>query len=410
MGGGQKRNSEAITILAGIVIGFLVGLAANRYELKFLVSGSDFLGELFIRLLRLLVVPLIFVSIVVGVISTGSLSRLGKLAAKTMLYIFFTTSLAAILGLAIVNTVKPGKGMTLLSENASEQVEKAQNVKMSDLLKKIIPTNAFKAMADGDVLGVIFLAIFLGFGLVALQEKAEPLKRFLESFNDVMLFLTRAVMKLAPIGIAALLAALIGKLGLKPLLPLAKYLITLLIGLGIHSLVILPLVVLVFARVNPYRVYYRILPALVTAFSTSSSNATLPVSMRVIEEDVGVSQRVSSFVVPVGATINMNGTALYEAVAALFIAQAYGIELSIAQQSLVVLTAVIAAIGTPGMPQAGLITMVIVLNAVGLPTEGVGMVIAVDRIADMMRTTVNVQGDLFSAVVIARSEGEALKL
>jgi len=406
----KKKLSPVVSILIGIVVGLIVGILANQLKLTWLISACGFLGDLFLRLLRMLVAPLILASLTVGVFSTGSISRLGKLGAKTLLYFIATTAIAVALGILLVNLIRPGLGVSILGQAVSEEIARTQGLRVIDIILKIVPTNPFKALAETEVLGIIFIAIVLGFGLVALGDQAAGLREFFLSFDRVMLYLTSALMKVAPIGVGALLAEIIGQMGLQPMIPLAKYMLTVFLGLVFQTFVILPVILWAFTGLNPYRFIAKVFPVMATAFSTSSSNATLPVSMGTMQNEIGVSEKVVSFVLPLGATINMNGTALYEAVAAIFIAQAYGIDLTFAQQSIIFLTAILAAIGTPGMPQAGLFTMVIILEAVGLPVKGVGLILAVDRVLDMMRTVVNVYGDLTGAVIIAKSEGERIDL
>jgi len=287
-----------------------------------------------------------------------------------------------------------------------ERLQEQGPPSVSDLLLRVIPENPVDALARTDVLQIIFFALVLGVALGMLGAKGQRTREVIEELNDAILLIIGWVLKLVPYGVALLMTRALGRAGLDVFLPLLKYLGTVIGALAVHALLVYPFALIFLAKVKPLQFFRGVSEALVTAFSTSSSSATLPVTMRCLQENVGVSERVSFFVLPIGATVNMDGTALYEAVAAMFIAQAYGIDLTLTQQLLVFLTATLAAIGAAGIPEAGLFTMVIVLNAVGLPTEGIGLILAVDRILDMCRTTVNVLGDTVGATLVARLEGE----
>jgi Na+/H+-dicarboxylate symporter len=280
---------------------------------------------------------------------------------------------------------------------------------LGSIIKDIIPENPIAAMAENKVLSVIFLSLLLGIAISRIGEKARPLKALFESFNAVMMKITDWIMLLAPVGVFALIAYTIGTMGLSVLRPLAVYMVTVILGLSIHAVITLPVLLSLFGKYSPLKFIRDMFSAVATAFSTASSAATLPITMECLRENTGVSNKVASFVLPLGATVNMDGTALYEAVAAMFIAQAYGISLNIGQQLVIMLTATLASIGAAAIPGAGLVTMVIVLKAVNLPEEGIGMILAVDRILDMMRTAVNVWGDACGTAVVARLEGEELK-
>jgi Na+/H+-dicarboxylate symporter len=369
------------------------------------------MGVVFLRALNMVVVPLIFSSIVSGVASIGGGSNLGRLGAKTISFYIGTSFIAILTGLFFVNLFQPGVGANLGAAGDIQSLPQTNN-SVSDILMRIIPDNVFDAMSEGQILPVIFFAILFGFFITQIQtQKQQTLTRFFDSVFEVMMKITTFVIMFTPLGIFAIvskevaknagsLANIAGSLGI--------YMITVLVALLIHGAVILPLLVKFVGKANPLKHFRNMAAPLLTAFSTSSSNAALPLSMLAVEEKDGVSGKITSFTLPLGATINMNGTALYECVAVIFIAQAYGIDLTAGQQAIIVLTALLAAIGSAGIPMAGLVMMTIVLTAVNLPLEGIGLILAVDRVLDMSRTTVNVWGDTCAAVIIANSEGETL--
>jgi Na+/H+-dicarboxylate symporter len=319
-----------------------------------------------------------------------------------------TTLLAVGVGLILVNLFEPGVGVELGVEKDAE-VALATAPSVVSVIKDIIPKNLFKAMAEDKVLSIIFFSLILGAALSSVGKKAKPLVSLFEAFNSVMMKITDWIMRLAPLGVFALMASTIGQMGLSVIKPLALYMATVALGLGIHAFITLPILLGVFGRYSPLKFIRNMFSAVATAFSTASSAATLPITMDCLEKNAGVSNKVASFVLPLGATVNMDGTALYEAVAAMFIAQAYNIDLTLGQQLVIMLTATLASIGAAAIPGAGLVTMVIVLKAVGLPLEGIGMILAVDRLLDMCRTAVNVWGDACGAAVVARMEGEKLE-
>ncbi len=416
----------AIFIIVGILLGLVVGLvlSGSTDESGGLSSGASAVlgmirpfGDLFIRLLKMIIVPLIVSSIIMGVVSVGHLTRLSRIGTVTLGYYVMTTVFAIVLGLVMVNIIEPGKGVSLSDPEVSQQLTAGNAVvaakhfdnysspTLTSLMRDLVPTNIVGAMADGKMLSVIFFSLLLGVVIVAIGEKGEALKRFFESLNEAMMTLTNWIMYIAPIGAFALMAVTVAESGSSILSCLARYMATVLLSLLLHSIVVLPILLWVLGRKSPLKLAGEVSPALATAFSTSSSAATLPLTMNCLEKRSGVSEGTVSFVMPLGATINMDGTALYEAVAAMFIAQAYGIDLTIFQQGMIVLTATLASIGAAAIPSAGLFTLVIVLNAVGLPAEGIGLILAVDRVLDMCRTTVNVWGDSCGCVVVERIRG-----
>ena len=389
-----------------ILISLLLGVIAGAIFGEKLLWVS-FLGDLFLRLLKMIIVPLIISSIISGVTSVGSAEKLGKLGIKTFAF-YITSSLLAILtGLVLVNIVKPGVGADLGFSDAPTGLTTIDSP--LDIFYRLIPTNPIESMADGEILPIIFFCIFFGFFITKLPEKPRvEMTRFFENFFRIMMKMTNVIIRLAPLGVFGLMVKIVAQTGFSAFLPLLSYMSVVAGGILFHGIVTLPLILFFIARVFPLT-YLRIMAsALTTAFSTASSSATLPLTIESVEKKAGVSNKVSSFVLPLGSTINMDGTALYECVAAMFISQAYGIDLSFSQQMIVVVTALLASIGAAGIPMAGLVMMSIILKAVGLPLEGVGLIIAVDRVLDMMRTTVNVWSDSVGTVTIARSEGETV--
>ena len=376
------------------------------------------IGDVFLQLLKMIVAPLILTSLITGVTGTGNIKKLGRLGSGTMAYYMATSALAIITGLAMVNIIRPGVGADLARlEAGAEQVssevlaaDKDLGEVLWDQLFTLIPANPFAALADPShttILGVIFFAIMLGiFITVVGGETGETLKKFFAAGFEVMMRMTMFIIRLAPIGVLGfMLYASAGK-GVDVFIALGWYMLTVALALSFHGFVTLPIIMLVLARRSPLRFFQAMSPALLTAFSTASSNGTLPLTITCVEKRAGVSNRISSFVLPLGATINMDGTALYEAVAVLFIAQAYGHDLGLAQQAIVAITALLASIGAAGIPHAGTVMMVVVLNAVGLPVEAVGLILAVDRILDMYRTSINVWSDSTACAVMSRFAGD----
>jgi proton glutamate symport protein len=389
-------------ILTAIVLGILTGLVLGEKT-----THLKIVGDMFIRLLRMIIIPLILASMVTGIVSLGDIRRLGRLGLKTFCYYTATTILAVSVGLVLVNLTKPGIGVDLAVESAVD-LSGQEVVSVISIIESIIPKNLLEAMADDKVLSIIFFSLLLGVAISSIGEKGKPLVALFESFNAVMMKITGWIMYLAPLGVFALMAYTIGMMGLSVFRPLAVYMATVILGLSIHGFVTLSILVGTVGKYSPIKLIKDVFSAVATAFSTASSAATLPITMDCLRTNTGVSNKVTSFVLPLGATVNMDGTALYEAVAAMFIAQAYGISLSVGQQLVIMATATLASIGAAAIPGAGLVTMVIVLRAVNLPLEGIGMILAVDRLLDMLRTAVNVWGDSCGAAVVARLEGEQL--
>ena len=397
----------------------LIMLFAGGLFGYYFTSATEFtnwIGDVFLRALNMIIVPLILFSISTGVASVGSSGNLGRLGLKTMGYYIFSTLAAIITGYLLVTTIKPGVGADLGFKVPVGDIAAASD-SFGQTLIKIVPTNIINALAQGEMLAIIFFAILFGFFITKINDKPRHL--LLDVFNaalDVIMKITLFVIKFTPLGIFSITARVIAQqvnLGndiSEVISRLGLYFITVLAGLVFHGFVTLPLSVKLIGRANPLKHFRNMAAPILTAFSTSSSNATLPLTMKAVEEEDGVSNKIASFTLPLGATVNMNGTALYECVAVMFIAQAYGIDLTVGQQLIVIFTALLAAIGSAGIPMAGLVMMAVVLKAVGLPLEGIGLILAVDRILDMFRTAINVYGDTCAAVIIAKSEGEKLKV
>jgi proton glutamate symport protein len=398
-------------ILIMLLLGGLFG-----YFFPHLTRYTNWMGDIFLRGLNMVIVPLIFCSVATGVANVGSAENLGRLGLKTMGYYLFSTLLAIITGFLLVQLIKPGIGADLGLQVPIEDISTGKE-SFGQTLINIVPTNIIKAMAEAHMLSIIFFAILSGFFITRVGEKSRTaLMDVLNAILDVIMKITLFVIRFTPLGVFSILAKVISQqinignnVG-EILSSMGLYIVTVLVGLFIQGLVTLPLLVKVLGRANPLKHFRNMSTVLLTAFSTSSSNATLPLTMETVETKDGVSNKIASFTLPLGATVNMNGTALYECVAVIFIAQAYGIELTIAQQLIVIFTALLAAIGSAGIPMAGLVMMAVVLNAVGLPLEGIGLILAVDRILDMFRTVINVYGDTCGAVIIAKSEGEELRV
>lgn len=355
-------------------------------------------------MIKMLIVPLVFSSLVVGAASIGDVKTLGRIGAKTLGYYLLTTAFAVMIGLLLAKIFVPGAGLSI-----PVVVEKATNdaPALVDTLLNIIPKNPLQGMVEGNMLQIITFALFLGIGATSLSdEKSRPFINFFDSLAEIMYKITGFIMSLAPIGVFALITPVVASNGMDVIIPLIKVIGVVYLGCILQTLFVYSTTVRLFTRISPVKFIKGMLPAGVTAFSTSSSSGTLPVSIKCVKENLGVSDKIASFVLPLGATINMGGTALYQGVCALFIAQVYGLDLTMTQIGTIVLTATLGAIGTAGVPGAGLIMLSIVLSSVGLPLEGLTLIAGIDRLLDMARTSVNVIGDIATAVVVGASEGE----
>jgi len=384
-------------IVAGVVCGWFFGPA---------MQSVAWMGTFFLNALKMLIVPLIVSSMIVGIGSMGDVRRLGRQGGTIFVYYFTTTGLAVLLGIILVNIIQPGVGVVLVEGSVvPDAVAGKEAIGFTDIVLSLISPNIVGAAAEMDILPLIVFSLAFGAVLTTLGVRGEPVLRFFDGVNEAMMKLVDIVMILAPLGVFGLIASKLGDAGggaafWGELIKIGKYSLTVLLGLLLHAVVVLPLILSLVTRRNPLRYAMGMMPAIGTAWSTASSSATLPVTLDCAEERNKVSRRSALFVLPLGATINMDGTALYEAVAAIFIAQAVGVDLSAGQQTLIFITATLAAIGAAGIPQAGLVTMVIVLKAVGLPLEGIGLILAVDWFLDRFRTSVNVWGDSVGAAVL----------
>jgi len=401
-------------------------MRSGRYTLTYLIFAGFFLGilfgwligepilvvaepmkELFLRLLRMAIMPLVITSIVSAVIQVGSSRGLGRITLRTFAYYISTSLLAILTGQVLVNIFKPGKGGSI------GLLEKPEGIGVVDqgfgeLLLNMIPENPFEAMANGDVLPVIFFSLLFGFFVTRLKTDQRSLMgNFFRAAFEAMMKLTSFVIWTAPIGVFGIIAGIVASTGFEAFASLGKFFLVVMAGLSIHFFFTLPLLLKYLGKLSPIKHFRGMLSALLTGFSTCSTIVTLPLTLKAVTENSGASEKAAGFVLPIGATINMDGTALYECVATIFIAQVYGFDLSLAQQGIIVVTAVLASIGAASIPMSGLVMLSIILNAVGLPLEGVAMILAVDRILDMFRTTVNVFSDSVGAVIISRLEGDS---
>lgn len=392
-------------ILLGMIAGAILGVLGGWF-LPDVFLSLRFIGTLFLNALRMIVVPLVVASMIVGVSSLGDLRKLGRTAGKTVLFYFATTSLSVLVGIILVNLIRPGTGVEAFGAYVPDIVAESTGKSLADVFLSLIPTNIFRAAANDDILPLIVVSLLFGGVLATLGEKGRPVLAVIEGINEAIMKIVHLVIWFAPVGVLALIGGIVAENKesiIELATSLAWYTATVLLALGIHALVTLPLILRFLGRQQPGRYFLNMGQALATAFSTASSSATLPLTMEAVETKNKVDGRAASFVLPLGATINMDGTALYEAVAALFIAQIYGVDLAIGQQVIIFMTATLASIGAAAIPHAGTVMMVLVLSAVGLPLEGIGLIWAVDWFLDRCRTTVNVWGDSIGAAVIGQT-------
>ena len=420
-GKGMKLHNK---ILLGLIVGAVVGVAANLL----LGSSHDYVrwtntylagpvGQIFLNLLFMIVMPLVFASIALGVTGLGDVRKLGRVGGKTLLYFLITTALAATLGILIVLAVRPGSRISeetraglleTYATDASARVTTSQQQNFGvQTLVNIVTRNPIRSAVEMDMLGVIFFGIMFGVGLTMIRpDRAMPMIRVLEAIQDVVIKIVEIAMKLAPYGVAALIFGVTSRFGFDLLLPLGRYVAVVLVALILHAAVTLSIIIRVFAGISPLKFYSRIKSAMVTAFSTSSSAATLPTNIAVAEQNLGVPSKIAGFVLPLGNTMCMNGTSLFEGITIIFLAQVFGIAFTVPQMMIVMTMAVITAVGAAGVPGGSIPLLVGILTMFGVPGEGIALVLGVDRILDMSRTVVNITGDLTATVVIGRSEGE----
>ncbi len=396
----MKKLALPTKILIGLVSAIIVGLIVPE---SFANTFIKPLGTLFIRLIKMIIVPLVFSTLVMGAAGVGNVKKLGRIGGKTIAYYLVTTSIAVFIGLVLANVLQPGAGLEM-PVNAVYEGKEAPAI--ADTLLNIIPTNPLNGLVEGNMLQVIFFALFVGISMNFVGAKAKPVEAFFDGFAEIMYKITGIIMELAPYGVFGLLVPVVAQYGLDVLAPLAMVIFAVYLGAILHAGIVYSAAVKIFANMSPITFFKGIFPAQTIAFSTCSSSGTLPATTKCVKENLGVSNETSSFVLPLGATINMDGTSLYMGVCALFVAQVYGLDLTIGQQLTIVLTASLGSIGAAGVPGAGLVLLTMVLQSVNLPLEGVALVAGVDRILDMARTTVNVTGDASAAVIVAASENE----
>lgn len=405
----MKKIKLHTQIFIGLILGVIIGLVFGEKA-----TIIEPIGTIFLRLITMIVVPLVLVSLMLGTASLGDLRKLGRIGIKTIVYFTITTMIAISIGLLLANVVKPGAGLNEeikaelyknYESTAQVGIERMEEKPSAiDVLVNIVPTNPIKTLVEGNMLQVIFLALLFGTILTLIKkEKSEILMKFLDGLNDAIIQVVHIAMRLAPYGVMALIASVIGKYGVNILVTLLKYSLVVVGGLLIYTVSVNCLSLRILGRMSPLKFLKATKDAMVIAFSTSSSNAALPVSMESVEH-IGISREYSSFVIPLGATINMDGTALYQGVAAIFIAQIYGIPLALMDQVTIVLMATLASVGAAGVPAAGIITLAMVLKQIGIPLEGIALILGVDRFLDMCRTTTNIIGDMTCSVVIKESE------
>ncbi|WP_339213698.1 dicarboxylate/amino acid:cation symporter [Ornithinibacillus sp. FSL M8-0202] len=393
------KNRFLWQLLAAFVLAIIVGLLLGDRA-----AYVQPLGDLFLRLIRFIIVPLILATIIVGVTSAGSMKKLGRLGGKTISFYLVTSFFAITIGLIVALLLSPGTGVDVsLNE---ENIPSGETQSVMDTLLNIIPTNPIESLATANILQIIFFAIFLGLGITLAGDKAAPVQRFFDGLAEVMYKITAVVMKLVPLGVFGLLAPIVGQYGLDVLMPLMKLIIAILIASVLHIVVIYSIALKTLGKMSPLQFLKGILPAVTVAFTTCSSSGTLPVTMKNTQENLGVSKETSSFVLPLGATINMDGTAIYQGIAVMFTAQYFGQSLSIGQLLIVALVATLASIGAAGVPGAGMVMLTMTLAAVNLPLEAIALIAGIDRILDMIRTAVNVMGDATASVVVDQSENK----
>ncbi len=392
-----------IGLLAGLVVGIIFNLfipASNVRDTVFVDGIFYVIGNGFIRLMKMLVVPLVFASLVCGSSAIGDTKTLGKVGVKTIGFYLVTTALAVTVAITVGNLIRPGIGLDMSAIQAQEATV-AESTSAVDTILNIIPENPFNSLANGTMLQVILFALIVGVLLAKMGERAAAISNLMNQFNDLMMEMTLLVMKLAPLGVFCMIARTFANLGFDAFVPLLKYMGSVTLGLFVQAGIVYMVLLFVFTRLNPLRFLRKFFPVMAFAFSTSTSNATIPLNIDTLEEKIGVSRKVSSFTIPLGATINMDGTAIMQGVAVVFAAQAFGINLGLKGYLTVILTATLASIGTAGIPSVGLVTLSMVFASVGLPVEGIALIMGVDRILDMMRTAVNITGDAVCTTIVA---------
>ena len=408
----KKKIGLSTQIFIALLIGALFGVVIHYWipssyiKDTVIVEGVLYVvGQGFIRLMQMLVVPLVFCSLICGSMAIGDTKTLGKVGVKTIGFYLVTTALAVCVALGSALLINPGRGLDMDAVQKGTVSSATEATSLVDTLLNIIPKNPIQSMANGDMLPIIVFALFVGIMLAKLGTRGSVVANFFSQFNDVMMEMTMAIMKIAPIGVFCLIARTFATVGFSAFAPMLKYMGNVTLALAIQCLIVYQILLFVFTRLNPFKFIKKFLPVMGFAFSTATSNATIPMSIDTLSKKMGVSKQISSFTIPLGATINMDGTSIMQGVAVVFIAQAYGIPLTMGNLATVVVTATLASIGTAGVPSVGLVTLAMVLNSVGLPTEGIALIMGIDRILDMIRTAVNITGDAVCTTIVCHQEG-----
>jgi len=408
----KKKIGLSTQIFIALLIGALFGVVIHYWipssyiKDTVIVEGVLYVvGQGFIRLMQMLVVPLVFCSLICGSMAIGDTKTLGKVGVKTIGFYLVTTALAVCVALGSALLINPGLGLDMDAVQKGTVSSSTEATSLVDTLLNIIPKNPVQSMANGDMLPIIVFALFVGIMLAKLGTRGSVVANFFSQFNDVMMEMTMAIMKIAPIGVFCLIARTFATVGFSAFAPMLKYMGNVTLALAIQCLIVYQILLFVFTRLNPLKFIKKFLPVMGFAFSTATSNATIPMSIDTLSKKMGVSKQISSFTIPLGATINMDGTSIMQGVAVVFIAQAYGIPLTMGNLATVVVTATLASIGTAGVPSVGLVTLAMVLNSVGLPTEGIALIMGIDRILDMIRTAVNITGDAVCTTIVCHQEG-----
>ena len=408
----KKKIGLSTQIFIALLIGALFGVVIHYWvpssyiKDTVIVEGVLYVvGQGFIRLMQMLVVPLVFCSLICGSMAIGDTKTLGKIGVKTIGFYLVTTALAVCVALGSALLINPGRGLDMDAVQKGTVSSATEATSLVDTLLNIIPKNPIQSMANGDMLPIIVFALFVGIMLAKLGTRGSVVANFFSQFNDVMMEMTMAIMKVAPIGVFCLIARTFATVGFSAFAPMLKYMGNVTLALAIQCLIVYQILLFVFTRLNPLKFIKKFLPVMGFAFSTATSNATIPMSIDTLSKKMGVSKQISSFTIPLGATINMDGTSIMQGVAVVFIAQAYGIPLTMGNLATVVVTATLASIGTAGVPSVGLVTLAMVLNSVGLPTEGIALIMGIDRILDMIRTAVNITGDAVCTTIVCHQEG-----
>ena len=403
----KKKLSLSTLIFTALLLGALFGVGLHyliptgHIRDDIIIEGMLYVvGQGFIRLMQMLVVPLVFCSLVCGSMAIGDTKTLGKVGIKTVLFYLFTTAMAVTVALSVASLINPGLGVKVDNISTSE-VSLSESKPLTEILLNIIPKNPIESLATADMLPIIVFALFVGIMLAKLGSKTSTIANFFSQFNDIMMEMTMMIMSLAPIGVFCLISRTFATIGFSAFVPLAKYMIAVLLALAIQCLGVYQILLKIFTGLNPIRFIKKFFPVMAFAFSTATSNATIPLSIETLSKKVGVSKKISSFTIPLGATINMDGTSIMQGVAVVFAAQAFGIHLSMADYITVIGTATLASVGTAGVPSVGLVTLTMVFNSVGLPVEAIGLIMGIDRILDMTRTAVNITGDAVCTTIVA---------